>query len=173
MLCQLRQPFNDQPSRYRIDLLAILLVLAERSHGLTGHAEAYHMIQALTRYLPWSSESCHSAGTLIGRRGIAQAKKVETLLDKEIRWIYALGHGGSALNRRDVILEVIAQQHLRVDTLVTRNSDGQDFYDVPVWRLREALRAAYAAGMEAAAQHGQHTDEARALRQVEMTRAPR
>ena len=78
------------------------------------------------------------------------------------------------MNRRDVILEVIAQQHLRVETLVTRNVDGQDFHDnLSVWKLREALHAAYAAGMEAVAQHGQHSDEARALRQVEMTRAPR
>ena len=77
------------------------------------------------------------------------------------------------MNQRDVILEVIAQQHLRVDTLVTRHVDGQDFHDLSVWKLRNAVRAAYTAGMEAAARHCQHTDEARALRQVETQRAPR
>jgi len=76
------------------------------------------------------------------------------------------------MNRRDRQIEHIAQKHLCVETLVTRNVDGQDFHDLSVWKLREALRAAYAAGMEAAAQHCQQSDEARALRQVKMTRAP-
>jgi hypothetical protein len=74
------------------------------------------------------------------------------------------------MNRRDEQLDAIAQQHLRVETLAQLDAVLDDLL---VWKLRNALRAAYAAGMEAAARHCQHSDEARALRQVEMTRAPR
>ena len=40
------------------------------------------------------------------------------------------------------LLEGIAQTHLGVGTLETRNSDGLDFYEVSVWGLRMALEAA-------------------------------
>ena len=41
----------------------------------------------------------------------------------------------------------IAQKHLGVDTLVTRNSDSQDFYDgVAVWDIDTALRSAFELG---------------------------
>lgn len=44
------------------------------------------------------------------------------------------------------LLTRIARQHLAIDTLETRKSDSFDFHDLPVWRLREALEAAYEAG---------------------------
>ena len=47
----------------------------------------------------------------------------------------------------DQILTQIASQHLGIDTLETRNSDSLDFHDVAVWTLREALQAAYVAGV--------------------------
>lgn len=56
------------------------------------------------------------------------------------------------MNRRDMTLEAIAKEHLRVDTLVKRDQDTLDFYNVSVVRIRQALRAAYAAGLAAAAQ---------------------
>jgi hypothetical protein len=40
----------------------------------------------------------------------------------------------------------IAQQHLCIDTLEVRNSDGLDFYDAGVASIRDALTAAYKAG---------------------------
>lgn len=43
----------------------------------------------------------------------------------------------------------IAQQYLGIETLETRNRDGLDFHDVAVWKVREALEAAYAAGQAA------------------------
>ena len=43
---------------------------------------------------------------------------------------------------------LIAQKHLGVDTLDTRNSDRLDFHDVSVWEIKEALRAAFMAGLE-------------------------
>jgi len=47
-------------------------------------------------------------------------------------------------------LERIARETLNLETLKTRNSDSLDFHDVAVWRLRDALEAAFQAGMSAA-----------------------
>lgn len=52
------------------------------------------------------------------------------------------------MNTKDVQLERIAQDHLRVETLVRRWSDSLDFHDCSVWCLKAALEAAYAAGAE-------------------------
>ena len=49
---------------------------------------------------------------------------------------------------RDSILLEIADKVLRIDTLTTRNNDSQDFYDLAVWKIREALEEAYQAGLE-------------------------
>lgn len=43
----------------------------------------------------------------------------------------------------------IAQQHLNVETLATRNSDSLDFHEVSVWGIQAALEAAYEAGKAA------------------------
>jgi len=51
----------------------------------------------------------------------------------------------------DKLLEEIATRHIvGLTTLETRKSDGLDFHDVAVWCLKEALQAAYDAGLEAA-----------------------
>jgi hypothetical protein len=42
----------------------------------------------------------------------------------------------------------IAKEVLGVKTLETRHSDDMDFYDLSVWQIEEALKAAYAAGKE-------------------------
>jgi len=47
------------------------------------------------------------------------------------------------------LLEGVAQTHLGVGTLETRNSDGLDFHEVSVWGLRMALEAAYEQGRAA------------------------
>ena len=49
----------------------------------------------------------------------------------------------------DALLTRIAQEHLFIDTLETRNSDSLDFHDVSVWGVKEALIAAYQAGLAA------------------------
>ena len=49
----------------------------------------------------------------------------------------------------DALLTQIAQEHLFIDTLETRNSDSMDFHDVSVWGVKEALLAAYQAGLVA------------------------
>ena len=51
------------------------------------------------------------------------------------------------MNNLDQILSQIASQHLGIDTLEARNSDSLDFHDLAVWTLREALQAAYIAGV--------------------------
>lgn len=55
----------------------------------------------------------------------------------------------SELSEENKVVAEIARRHLRVPTLQTRQSDSLDFYDLAVWELREALEAAYRAGLEA------------------------
>ena len=50
----------------------------------------------------------------------------------------------------DALLTQIAQEHLFIETLETRKSDSLDFHDVSVWGVKEALIAAYQAGLAAA-----------------------
>lgn len=47
-------------------------------------------------------------------------------------------------------LEEIARNLLDIPTLVTRNSDGDDFHEVAVWGLLSALGQAYEAGRRSA-----------------------
>ncbi len=44
----------------------------------------------------------------------------------------------------------IAEKHLFIETLETRNWDQHDFHEVSVWGVKAALEAAYAAGLAAA-----------------------
>ncbi|MDD5470419.1 MAG: hypothetical protein PHP05_00685 [Sideroxydans sp.] len=48
----------------------------------------------------------------------------------------------------DQIFALIAEKHLYIETLETRNSDSLDFHDVAVWAVRDALEAAFKAGVE-------------------------
>lgn len=51
---------------------------------------------------------------------------------------------------RDDSIEMIAEKHLRLETLETRRSDSLDFSDQAVWSIKAALQAAYEAGAAAA-----------------------
>ena len=53
--------------------------------------------------------------------------------------------------RRDAQLLEIAERHLFLETLETRNSDALDFHDASVWAIRSALEAAFEAGRRAGA----------------------
>ena len=55
----------------------------------------------------------------------------------------------SAKAPSEALLQEIAANHFRLETLETRNSDGLDFHDVAVWSIRAALEAAFAAGQAA------------------------
>ena len=44
------------------------------------------------------------------------------------------------------VIEKIAKEVLKLETLETRNSDSLDFSDQAVWTLRAALEASYRAG---------------------------
>ena len=46
------------------------------------------------------------------------------------------------------ILRRIAQKNLGLDTLETRHADSLDFHDTAVWCIRDALEAAFKAGIE-------------------------
>ena len=47
----------------------------------------------------------------------------------------------------DDLFARIAQTHLSIDTLETRHLDSLDFHDVGVWCVRDALQAAFEAGL--------------------------
>ena len=50
-----------------------------------------------------------------------------------------------------LLLEIATKHFHSIETLETQNSDRLDFHDVAVWAIRAALKAAYAAGVAAAA----------------------
>ncbi|MFZ7224075.1 DUF6900 domain-containing protein [Avibacterium endocarditidis] len=50
------------------------------------------------------------------------------------------------------VLETIAKEVGRIDTLETRMSDHLDFYDMPVWCMKAMMQAAYEAGYNAGKQ---------------------
>lgn len=52
------------------------------------------------------------------------------------------------MSQIDTLLTQIAQKHLDIETLQTRHADSLDFHDVAVWCLRDALEAAFNAGVE-------------------------
>lgn len=52
------------------------------------------------------------------------------------------------MNHLDTRLTRIAQQHLRIETLESRHRDSLDFHEVSVLELRDALEAAYRAGIK-------------------------
>ena len=51
---------------------------------------------------------------------------------------------------RDAVLMQIAERHLFLETLETRNWDRLDFHEHAVWAVRSALEAAFEAGRRAA-----------------------
>jgi uncharacterized protein YutD len=53
----------------------------------------------------------------------------------------------SQRNQQEII-ESIAQEFFHVETLNTRYSDSQDFYDCAVWNIKDALEKAYEAGRQ-------------------------
>ena len=52
------------------------------------------------------------------------------------------------MSKIEQLLTQIAQSKLGIETLETRKSDSLDFHDVAVWCLRDALEAAFNAGVE-------------------------
>ena len=52
------------------------------------------------------------------------------------------------VNQIDTILTQIARKHLDIETLQTRHADSLDFHDTAVWCLKDALEAAFKAGVE-------------------------
>jgi len=53
------------------------------------------------------------------------------------------------MKRLNSILTEIASLHLNIPTLRTRKSDSLDFYEVSVWAVRFALKAAFDLGIRA------------------------
>ncbi len=62
------------------------------------------------------------------------------------------------MNQIDTILTLIAQKHLGIDTLQTRHADSLDFHDTAVWCIRDALEAAFKAGVELGAATSKSTE---------------
>lgn len=55
------------------------------------------------------------------------------------------------MNQIETILTLIAQKHLDIETLETRHGDNLDFHDTAVWCIKDALEAAFKAGVEVGA----------------------
>jgi hypothetical protein len=53
------------------------------------------------------------------------------------------------MNHLDQMLTQIAHDHLGIPTLQPRASDALDFHEIAVWQIRNALAAAFNAGVEA------------------------
>jgi hypothetical protein len=52
------------------------------------------------------------------------------------------------MSQIDTILTLIAQKHLGLESLQTRHADSLDFHDTAVWCIKDALEAAFKAGVE-------------------------
>ena len=52
------------------------------------------------------------------------------------------------MSQIETILTLIAQKHIGIETLETRRSDSLDFHDTAVWCIKDALEAAFRAGVE-------------------------
>ena len=52
------------------------------------------------------------------------------------------------MNQLDALFTLIAKKHLFIETLQTGHSDRLDFHDCAVWCIRDALEAAFKAGVE-------------------------
>jgi hypothetical protein len=48
--------------------------------------------------------------------------------------------------QKNAAIEEIARRIMNIETLEERKLDGQDFHDLAVWTIREALEAAFEAG---------------------------
>ena len=60
---------------------------------------------------------------------------------KELRYNYGMSHNEEMLTK-------IANEVLNIKSLETNNSDDQDFHDVAVWDVKQALEKAFALGIE-------------------------
>lgn len=54
----------------------------------------------------------------------------------------------TSTRERDALLEGIARNVLRMETLETRKSDSLDFHELAVWTIRQALVMAYDSGFD-------------------------
>ncbi len=57
------------------------------------------------------------------------------------------------MKKLTTLLTRIAREHLGIETLETRRSDRLDFREVAVWCVKDALLAAYHAGVKSGADH--------------------
>jgi hypothetical protein len=58
--------------------------------------------------------------------------------------------GYSKMNVNEILTD-IAREFLNIRTLETANSDSEDFHEVAVWSLKQALEQAYGLGYAAGA----------------------
>lgn len=63
------------------------------------------------------------------------------------------------MTQLETILTLIAQKHLGIETLETRRSYSLDFHDTAVWCIKDALEAAFKAGVELGASIPKPTEQ--------------
>ncbi|MBK8285793.1 MAG: hypothetical protein IPK97_13500 [Ahniella sp.] len=99
------------------------------------------------------------AGGLIDPTQLAKAELANRGLDRDGTWVgfdrareihlgasTAVDDAAPQAAAEATVVE-IAQRHLGLDTLDTRNADALDFHDLAVWSIREALIAAFKSGV--------------------------
>ncbi|MBF0354953.1 MAG: hypothetical protein HQL43_06945 [Alphaproteobacteria bacterium] len=52
------------------------------------------------------------------------------------------------MSQRDKVISEIASKILGLETLESRKRDSLDFHDLSVWSIKEALSAAFEAGLQ-------------------------
>ncbi|WP_066016585.1 DUF6900 domain-containing protein [Endozoicomonas atrinae] len=52
------------------------------------------------------------------------------------------------MKTRQQAIDDIASTILKLETLNTRNVDNLDFHELAIWQIKEALQAAYSAGLQ-------------------------
>ncbi|GEM_PF-237657 len=83
---------------------------------------------------------CLSSATCDDALGFTREQRVHVRIN--------LANAGHDMSKINPLLTRIAQTKLHIETLEVRGSDRLDFHDVSVESLREALEAAYNAGIE-------------------------
>jgi hypothetical protein len=99
---------------------------------------------------------------LIDATRLARGELANRGLDQDGTWVgfdraREIHTGGQAdddiaaeIDAAEAAAAEIAQQILRIESLDAVNSDRQDFHELAVWQIKEALAAAFAAGQAAA-----------------------
>ncbi|MHB8410003.1 MAG: DUF6900 domain-containing protein [Acidiferrobacterales bacterium] len=128
-----------------------MLNASDRENVLKSHQAAELLLQCLRDAVKTDDALLHELGMsmLPQATDIAQRLgRIALLAGAEPRETPGAAAQPDRCDERsiDALLKDIAHRELGTETLEARNRDALDFYSLSVWRLRDALRAAFEAG---------------------------